>query len=305
MPRLVVIVAPSGAQKRLLDDELARLASEGFSLDRRYQTSSWGQLAEESCACGLFDAKRAIVVEDGLSLGPLPADWPAKIGEQDDVAVLLLYEKSPQKLLGKAAYAACRVVKNEPAPTWPDRRREWLVQLGRQEGIRLSRDAAALLVDWIEDEEELRGELDKFKLAFPGAPIGVAEVNQLSSDEGGRALLDLLDAVADASLEGVKKSLESLRLRQELIIVLSALHKRVRAAWYVTWLGVGLQKALGLTDYQTRIACKTARRWPPHVLALLTGELVRLSMAERTGDGQGWNGLEIALLGGLSACRRA
>lgn len=302
MAAVILVAAPLASQKRLVDAEVARLTKLGFSVDRRFETADWKTLSEEVCAAGLFTQRRILIVEDASTLGTMPEDWLKRIEkeEQTDTVVLLLYEKVTAKDLGAKGFGLCKIVKPEPAPFWPSRRAQWLVKLASQQGVNLATDAASLMVEWIEEEEELRSQLEKFSL-HGEKRVTVETVRALCANEGHRLMLNLLDALADVDGSAAALAFDGLRTTP-FIPVLSAVHKRVRAAWYTSlWGSKTAASVLGLSDYQARTAADTAKKFSSSILVLLLGEVLRLSLTERSGDGEGWNGLERVLLGALSA----
>ncbi len=303
MPHLILAVAPAVARVRLVRELLQELEGQGYDLDRRLEEAQWSTLFEEAMTPGLFAAKRVFLVENGPSLGPFPKEFFDHLEPSDaDGVFLILYERDPKKDFGEA-YQRLRVVRHQAAPTWPSKRRDWLMALAKSQGLVLKADAASLLVEWIDDEEELRAELAK--LAATGETVvDQGLVRELSADEGSKALLNLLDAIAQGKPSQVLTAFHRLREGGELMVALSAVEKRVRAGYYRSVLGPGSVKALKLTDFQGRTAADLARRFPSQVLARWLGELLRLTWSERTGDGEGWNGLERTVLGALAQRNR-
>ena len=304
MPALVLITAPAGAHPRLRAETLARLKKNGYTLERRLETAEWTDLFEEALTPSLFASQRIFEVDDGKSLGPLPEKFVKNVERGEAESVFLIFsEKTLQKELG-AAYKLAEIVPYEAAPYWPSQRVGWLQRLAREKGWSLDPAAASLLAEWVEDEEELRSELDKLGRAAPNGRVTAKLVNELSIDEGGKGMLNLLDAVAKADVPETLKSLKVLREDGELIPILSAVHKRVRGACLIASLGDGAANALHLTAFQTKTAAAMARLYGGPLLSLLLGELIRLSWCERSGDGEGWDGLEKLLLAAMSRAIR-
>lgn len=304
MPALVLITAPAGAHPRLRAETLARLKKKGYTLERRLETAEWADLFEEALTPSLFSSQRIFEIDDGKSLGPMPEKFVKNVETGEAESVFLIFsEKTLQKELG-AAYKKAEIVPYEPAPYWPSQRAGWLQRLAREKGWSLDAGAASLLAEWIEDEEELRSELDKLGQAAPKGRITAKLVNELSIDEGGKSMLNLLDAVAKADVPETLKSLNVLREEGELIPILSAVHKRVRGACLIASLGDGAAAAIHLTAFQAKTAAAMARLYGGPLLSLLLGELIRLSWCERSGDGEGWDGLEKLLLAAMSRAIR-
>ncbi len=304
MPALVLIAAPAGAHPRLRAETLARLKAKGYTLERRLETAVWDDLFEEALTPSLFASQRIFEIDDGKSLGPLPEKYQKNVETGDAESVFLIFsEKTLQKELG-AAYKRAEVVPYEAAPYWPNQRAGWLQRLAREKGWSLDAGAAGLLAEWIEDEEELRSELEKLGRAAVKGRITTVLVNELSIDEGGKGMLNLLDAVAKADVPQTLASLAALREEGELIPILAAVHKRVRGACLTASLGEGASAALHFTAFQAKTAASMARLYGGELLALWLGELIRLSWSERTGDGEGWEGLERLLLAVMSRAVR-
>ncbi|MDY3868675.1 MAG: DNA-binding protein [Pyramidobacter sp.] len=304
MPALTLIAAPAGARPRLRAEALESLAKQGYEVDRRLETAVWEDLFEEAQTPGLFCSRRIFEVDDGKSLGPLPQRFLKNVEpEGADVVFLILSDKPLQKELG-SAWSKASVVAYESAPFWPSQRASWLRSLAKSKGCSLDSGAAALLAEWIEDEEELRSELDKLIAAAERNRISADLVRALSMDEGGKSMLNLLDSLAQCDVSGVLCSLKKLREDDELIPLLSAIHKRTRAACLISRLGARAGKALRLTNYQQKTASAMAGIYGSALLSLFLGELIRLSWSERTGDGEGWNGLEKLLLAVISRAGR-
>ncbi len=305
MPHLILVIAPAVARIRIVRELLDSLKKEGYDLDRRLAEARWEDLFEEAMTPGLFAAKRVFLVEDGSRLGPLAERYEASLeGKGAEVVFMALYEKDPKKDLGNGVYGRAQVVRHEPAPTWPQKRRGWLLSLAREQKISLTPEAAALMVEWIDDEEELRSELAKLGSAAGKGKVDEKLVRDLSVDEGSKAILNLLDGIAQGNVAKVLKAFGHLRESGELIVALSAVEKRVRAGYYCSVLGPGSVKALKLTEFQGKAASDLARRFSSQSLSCWLVELIRLSWSERTGDGEGWNGLERTVLGALASRNR-
>lgn len=296
MPALVLVTAPAGAHPRLRAETLARLTGQGYVLERRLEVAQWADLFEEALTPSLFSAQRIFEVDDGKALGPLPQKYMSRIERAGAESVFLLFsEKSLKPELGEA-YSLAESVPYEAAPYWPSERAGWLVRLARAKGWSMESAAGSLLAEWIEDEEELRSELDKLGAAASRKRITVSLVRALSIDDGSRGTLNLLDAISKADVPEMLRSMDTLREDGELNPTLAAVHSRVRRACMVASLGEEAASCLGLTKFQTKIAQAMARLYGPRLLSLWLGELLRLSWRERSGDGEGWEGLEKLLL---------
>ncbi len=304
MPALVLVTAPADAQPRLRGETLRRLEKGGYVLERQLEKVDWAKLFEEAQIPSLFTPQRIFEIDSGDSLGPLPENFQGSIESGDaDVIFLIFSEKSLQKNLG-AAYKLAEIVPYEAAPYWPDKRAAWLQKLAKEKGYTLEQTAAALLVDWIAEEEELRSELEKLEFAADKKRITVALVNELSADDLAKSMLNLLDAVAKADVSETLKSIAQLRRDSDVSPALAALYKRIRNACLCARLGKSVGGALKLTAFQTKTATAMANLYGADVLSACLGELIRLSLAERSGAGEGWDGLEKLLLAMMSRVSR-
>ncbi len=304
MPALVLITAPAGAQPRLRGETLRRLEKEGYVLERQQENAGWAKLFEEAQTPSLFTPRRIFEVDGGESLGPLPERFQSGVERGGaDVIFLILSEKTLQKNLG-AAYKLAEIVPYEAAPRWPDKRAAWLQRIAREKGCVLEPAAAALLVEWVADEEELRSEIEKLAFAAEKKRITAALVNELSADDRAKSMLNLLDAAAKADVPETLKSIADLRRDNDVSPALAALYKRIRSACVVARLGTSAAAALGLTSFQTKTAGAMARLYGGELLSSCLGELIRLSLAERSGAGEGWEGLEKLLLAVMSRVSR-
>ncbi len=304
MPSLVLITAPADAQSRLRGETLRRLEKDGYVLERQLEKVDWAKLFEEAQIPSLFSPQRIFEIDSGDSLGPLPENFQSRVESGDaDVIFLIFSEKSLQKNLG-AAYKLAEIVPYEAAPYWPDKRVAWLQKLAREKGYTLDQAAGALLVDWIAEEEELRSELEKLEFAADKKRITVALVNELSADDLAKSMLNLLDAATKADVSETLKSIAQLRRDSDVSPVLAALFKRMRNACLYARFGKSAGGSLKLTAFQTRTASAMANLYGADVLSVCLGELIRLSLAERSGAGEGWEGLEKLLLAMMSRASR-
>ncbi len=296
----MLVTAPTGAHPRLRAETLARLKKAGYTLERHLEQATWDELFEEALTPSLFSSRQIIEVDDGSSLGPLPERYARHVesGAADSV-FLIFSDKTMQKDLG-AAYRLAEIVPYEAAPRWPNQRVTWLQKLARAKGWTIDSSAASLLVEWVDDEEELRGELDKLGAAAIKGRITAVLVRELSIDESGKAMLKLLDALAKGDVSAAVAAFSALREGGALIPVLAGAHKRVRAACLFAALGEEAIGLLRLSPYQSNIAKAMARLYGPRLLPLMLGELIRLSWVERKGDSEGWEGLERLLLVSMS-----
>lgn len=298
MSHLVVVSAAGSSQRRLLLETLDKARKDGYEVTSHKEGGLWSDYFEEAMTAGLFCSRSVVVVEDSSRLGSLPDKFINLIeGPESDSLFVLVYDGDHKKYLSRDVLKVSTLIEAEKIPHWPSQRVKWLIDLARDRGFKLGRDGASLMVEWIEDPEELRSEL--FKLASQGdGKIDSDLVKGLVLNEGGRGMLKLLDGFCSKRASLCIDAMLDLRDGDEMIPVLSALHKRIRAAWYVTiWGGNrSVESGLGLTPYQARQASEASRLYNRDVLRDLLAGTIKISMAERLGSGEGWAGLERLLL---------
>lgn len=306
MPRLVVIEGHEG-QRRQLAERVAALGAGGWPLSGKFEAgafSGWGALFESAGSRGLFAERGTTVVEGAEALGPFPDSLEGALeGEGAESVIIALFSGDTKKVFSKGILALKRIefVKSDPSiPPW--KRTGWLLGLAGERGFRLAQDAAALLAESIESQEELRGELDKLGLYVQGrgGQIALEDVQALSFDEGGRAQLAFLDGVCQARPRDVVRSLKYLR-QMPLLPVLTALCNRLRPALYMTSFPRGQDAALGAIgmgtgkDYALRLARNALSAFGPAAIKLFLLKAIRLSYLEKTSASEGWPGFELIL----------
>lgn len=294
MPRLVIVNAAGSSQRRLLSEVVKDLKSQGYVLASRQEGGGWSDLFGDSRTAGLFESRTIVQVEDAAKMGRFPDEFVGFLeGPEAFAAIVLVYSSDASKFFAKDLFKKLDVRKAQEVPRWSGQRQKWISDEGRKLGVRVSSEASALLADWIEDGEELRGELEKLALVAPEGGIDGELVRQLTVDEGGKNLLNLLDGLCYGKHVQVIQALESLRRGGIFLMVVVSLHNRFRLAMYQRSgnAGSGLVNALGAKPYQKKMASEAARRYDLGALQSFTAALIRLSLAEKTGQGQGWNGL--------------
>lgn len=295
--QLTWILAPSAAQYRLAQEILSEWDGHQIPIVKKLENPKAEEWAELLGGQDLFSPLQGAVVTYTDQPTFSEAFFGA-LGVDDGWHVLCLSEKEPKKSqLPKDFWQLAHKINEQPAPTWPSKRAAWLMDLARNKKGKLDREAATVLVDWVDDPEELRTKLDLALQLAQGKTITVSLIEQLAENEGSRDTLKVLDAVANKDIPLLLDALSRMSSLSELIPLLSALQKRLRAAYYLSCIGRRAVDMLALTDYQARTAEKMARTYSHHHLALALGEVCRLSLAERRSEGEGFWGLQVCLLG--------
>ncbi|PIE55367.1 MAG: hypothetical protein CSA35_01355 [Dethiosulfovibrio peptidovorans] len=299
MPHLVVVSAAESSQRRLLLDTLKNHRDRGYELFGRIEGGRWIDLFADAMTGGLFASRTVRVVEDAESMGAFPRELlPSLEGNDADSVFILVYGKR-RSYLPREVLSRCTVLEAETVPFWPSKRADWLRQKAQNAGIDLKGDGASLLVDWVEEPEELLSTLDFLGQFVQDGPVDRRIVEMLVVNQQGRGMLKLLDGVSSRRAGICLEGLVELRAEGELIPTLAALHKRLRFALYMSIIPSGAAKALSMTAYQARQARDAAGRYARRELADFLAGIIGLSLAERTGDGQGWSGLERLVLHSL------
>ncbi len=299
MPHLVIVSAAESSQRRLLSEAVSDCRSRGYEVREGQVWSNWSELLSDSMSTGLFSSKIARIVEDPASLGAFPQPYVGSLdGPDSDVRLILVYGGNHKKFLCKEVVASSTLMEGETIPFWPSKRISWLMGKASSCGIDLSYDGASTMVEWIEDGEELLSVLNTLGRIADGAPVDLPMVKDMVLNQQGRAMLTLLDGFCSRRAGMCIQSLRELGDTGELIPVLSALHKRIRFSFFLRKYGKdnGVEKAMGMTPYQARQAWEGAGLYELSELCDLMAGVICLSMAERSGAGEGWIGLERLLL---------
>lgn len=328
MPHIIAI-ENSESQRRQLSETLNSLAKKGWPLTARYEAQtfgSWPALFENAITPGLFAQREVIVIEDSEELKEFPAELSNSIEDDkaDCIMILMFGAKtvnagseddneeedndeenksskrrkiSPLKKYLKAIENAITVIKSEPEIK-PWLRKDWLIKLAKEEGFKLSPDAAQLLVDSIESQEELRSEIRKLSLYSQGRDINISEIESVSFDEGGRAQLIFLDGVCDNKPHEVSRSLKYLS-DNPLPVTLAAITNRLRPALMLScFSGKNSEtalKATGAGDYAVRKAKSALKNFGESAIKIFMAKAARLSILEKTNHTEGWQGFELIL----------
>lgn len=302
MPRLIAI-ENSEAQRRQLSETLSTLAKKGCPLSGRYEAqafNTWPALLENAITPGLFAQKEAIVIENSETLGEFPKDLASFIeGEQADTVIILVFNTDAKNLAPVRNLIV--TIKPEPqVPTW--KRQDWLIDLAKASKSKISKEAAQLLADSIDSQEELRSELLKLASYAEGREITVSDVENLSFDEGARSQLIFLDGVCSNRPGDVASSL--LHLKKGLMLpLLTAITNRLRPAMICSCFPAKyhdeMLRASGYDPSKKNYAFTRSMNalkiyGTDRIKRFMLGAL-RLSYLEKTNKAEGWAGFELIL----------
>ena len=322
MPHLCVI--PAGiAQRRQLREHILSYSKGGYSLSMRLDAKtgargtdnkeiSWSSVFAMSRSGGLFSEKQLFVIESAENLGEFPSELEQFLdsGVDAESVVICVFANEgkggsaaknfPSSAQSKIEFAA----KEEVVPPW--KKKDWVIRFSKELGISIDNDAAALLAESIDEQEELRGELVKLADYSKPRQISLELVRQLSFDEGGGAMLRFLDGFSLGKAEEVISSLKYLKRDSSPLPMIAALSNRLRPALYVTVFKdeQAALTALGVREYAARMAKQALKVYGKDTVRKFMLELVRLSFMEKTNNAEGWVGFEAALLITLGSIAR-
>jgi DNA polymerase-3 subunit delta len=315
-------VIPAGiAQRRQLAEYISSYSKSGYSLATRLDAKtgtrdssdnrevSWNSVLAMSRSGGLFAEKQLFIIESAESMGEFPEDFEQYLDSQTDadsvvICVFANEGKSGAKVFSSSALSKIEfAAKEESVPPW--KRKDWVIRLSKELGVTIANEAAALLAESIDEQEELRGEL--IKLADYSRPrqISLELVRQLSFDEGGSSMLKFLDGFSLGKAEDVISSLKHLKQDASPLPMITALSNRLRPALYITLFEdeQAALAALGVRDYAARMAKQALKIYGKAAIQKFMLELTRLSYMEKTNYAEGWAGFEAALLLRLGTAR--
>lgn len=301
MPHLKVISSGGASGRRLLATELEALQKKGRAHASTREGGDWREIISAGRTMGLFEERRVSVIESAEALGPFPDVLISSLEGEEAIEVLLLvYEKEPGKAFSPAARKKMSFIKGEAVPYWSSQRKKWLLDMAKRQRAALEDDAAALLVELLEDPEEVRAELEKLSAYADGAPIDADMVKNLSFDEGRNLMLKFLDSFCQARVPEVLSVLERFKREPSMLPLLTGLYNRVRPALYLGAFSPsdagGVLSALEIKDYPLRMAKEALRQYSPQSLSELAFSLITLSWREKTASAEGWPGFEAELL---------
>ena len=302
MPNIIAIEY-SEAQRRQIAETLADLKKKGWPLSARYEAenfSSWQELFSTVIQPGLFAQREAVVVEETELLGPFPENLSGLIEDDTADCVMILVFSTDTKNL-KAIASSVTVIKPEAQiPPW--KRKDWLLDLAKSQKIKISSDAANMLTDSIESQEELRSELKKLSAYAGKREITTADVEALSFDEGGRALMKFIDGICDNKPQDVAKAVKHLK-EDSILPVVAAITNRLRPALMLSYFPESLHTdALKAADsdpvkkkYAVGKAKNALKNYAALSIKLFMLKAARLSFLEKTSRAEGWEGFELII----------
>ncbi|MBQ0055275.1 MAG: hypothetical protein KBS54_03910 [Synergistaceae bacterium] len=302
MPELRLVVASGTSQRRLLEETAKELEQKGYAMSARLEGGEWQPLLSDNMSGGLFDENRFIIVEEAESLGTLPEQFSPMVQKDSPVVIVLVYENEPSKLIPKEILGKCTVLKPAAYPRWPRERQQWVETLARNMNVALARDAAALMVELVEDPEEIRGQLVTLAALKGGKIVSAEDVENFCLDDGSKNLLRLLDGICSGDSTAAMKSLAAMEKTAQsgdLIKLTSALHNRFRLAFYgavFPRMAEHFKNAFGARDYAWRLAQSAARRFGPRALFRFLVGILRLNAGEKSGTSNGWHELEFLVI---------
>ena len=299
------------AQRRLVESTLAALAGKGYEDVRRQEGGDWASLLSENRGGGLFDARSVVVVEEAEKLGAMSESLASLLETEAAAVHILLVAKSetPQLLPKALAARYSRAKAAEPTP-WSKDRDDAVRAAAKKHGLAVRHDAVSLLKELFEDVGELAGETEKLALACilrGGREIATEDVESLCLSDGSKSLLKLLDGICNGRAQESLHSLENLSRGAELLPTVSALHNRIRLAFYLSAFPQDrgdIVRALGAKDYAMRQAEQAARIYGSTRLRDFIVGLIRINANEKTGLGASWRDLNVLVLELLSPVRR-
>jgi DNA polymerase-3 subunit delta len=310
MPHLHLITGTGTAQRRLVAKEIAALSAKGYELASKREGGEWRSLLTENRGPGLFDERSVLVVEDAEKMGLMPENLAPLLEKEDASVVILLVAKSevpaivPKDLLAKCS----RSKAEEPSP-WSKDRDGIVADAARRHGVMIGRESTALIKELFEDAGELASEAEKaasFCAACGRREVSRGDIEALCLSDGGKSVLKLLDGVCSGQPAQSLSSLDALIRGGELLPTLSALHNRMRLAFYYSAFPQERKcfaKALGAKDYASRQADQAAAAYGKAKLRDFMTGLIRINANEKSGTGASWRDLHILvieLLSGLS-----
>ncbi|MBQ3396247.1 MAG: hypothetical protein II884_08160 [Synergistaceae bacterium] len=296
MPHIIAI-ENSESQRRQLSEILNSLAKKGWPLTARYEAQkfgTWQMLFENAVTPGLFAQREVIVIEEAEDLKEFPVELANMLEDDKADCIMILVFNADIKNLKTITNQIMLIKPEAQIPPW--KRKAWLITLAKDEGFKLSPDAAQLLVDSIASQEELRSEIHKLALYSHGRDINISDVQSLSFDEGGRAQLIFLDGVCDNKPHDVSRSLKYLR-DNPMIITLTAITNRLRPALMLSCFRNSDEalKATGAKDYAVRKARAALNNFGADAIKKFMAKAARLSLLEKTNHSEGWQGFELIL----------
>ena len=302
MPHIIAIEY-SESQRRQLKAEIDRLNKSGYPLSGKYDAETfgtWDKLFENAITPGLFVQREAIVVENAEILDVFPEKLSSLIEPDTADTVIILVFSTDTKNLKPIAKSITLIKPEAQIPPW--KRQAWLVSLAKEQGFKISPDAAQLLADSIDSQEELRSEILKLGIYADGREITLEDAQNLSFDEGGRAMMMFLDGICANNPHDVARSLIHLR-DEPMLPILAAITNRLRPALIMSlFQGKYTDEALKATgfdpakkNYAINKARTALKIYGADKIKMFMAESARLSFLEKTSLAEGWQGFEVII----------
>ena len=299
MPHIIAIEY-SESQRRQLKAEIERLNKSGWPLSAKYDAltfGTWDKLFETAITPGLFVQREVIVVENAETLDAFPENLSPLIEDDKADTVIILVFNTDTKSLKPIAKSITLIKPEAQIPPW--KRKDWLISLAKEQGFKISPDAANLLAESIESQEELRGEILKLGIFADGREITLKDAENLSFDEGGRAMMMFLDGVCSNNPADVARALNYLR-DDFMLPVLTAITNRLRPALIISLFqgkyADNALKAAGFDPAKKNYAINKAKSalkfYGADKIKIFMAEAARLSFLEKTSRAEGWQGFE-------------
>lgn len=299
----IIAIGNSEAQRRQLRETLSSLAKKGWPLTAKYEAQAlgtWQELFSTVIQPGLFAEREAVVVESAEEFEDFPDSLVSILEDENADTQIILAFGSDTKSLKFIADKITLIKPEAQVPPW--KRKEWLIDLAKSEGFKISGDAAQLLADSIESQEELRSEISKLGLYAGKREIVIEDVEALSFDEGGRAMMKFLDGICDNKPHDVAHALKY--LRSDLFLpILTAITNRLRPAMIMSCLPESFHnealKAIDNDPVKKKYAVTKSRsalkHYGPERIKNFMMAAARLSFLEKTNRAEGWQGFEFII----------
>jgi DNA polymerase-3 subunit delta len=232
-------------------------------------------------------------------LGLFPENLDPMVDPDSQAVLLMVYDSDPAKVFPPQTLKKCEIIKARPFPRWPRERMMWTMDLAKEMKIKIDRDAAALIIELTEDPEEIRGQLLSLSLLKKGGTVNTSDVENMCLDDGTRNLLRLLDGICSGDHITTLKSLNAISKSGDLIPLVSALHNRMRLAWYASMhprKGSLFADSLGAKNYAWKMAGNAARKYSAGSISRFVLGLIKINIDEKSGTGSGWAGLETLVI---------
>jgi len=242
------------------------------------------------------------VIENSETLGEFPDALENLIEDENKTdCVLILIFNSDSRTLEKnlkLIKKSIEIIKPE-AEIKPWERPKWLINLAKESKFKLAPDAAQLLADSIESQEELRSEINKLALYSEGRDIKLEDVRALSFDEGGSSLLMFIDGVCSNNIFDVSRALKYLRKDDSILPALTALTNRLRPALMLSCFNKNFSdevlKTLGTKNYAAQKAKSALKIFGADKIKIFMAKAAKLSFLEKTGSAESWQGFELII----------